>query len=143
MELQYIAVVVALVVLLLLAWWRSATRMSRGNRRRQRAAQRGELAAESLLLAAGYRVVDRQVTARWWLHIDGVAKEVSCRADLLVRRRGRDFVAEVKTGSRAPNPALPATRRQLLEYTIAFPGHGLLVVDMEQRQIREVVFDVE
>ena len=40
---------------------------------------------------------------------------------LLVERRGRRFVAEVKTGERAPDPLARPTRRQLLEYA-HWPG---------------------
>ena len=134
---------IALLVLLLaitIAWWLATTRTARHNRRRQRVAQRGETIAERLLEDAGYRIEDRQVTARWTMQIDGVPTEVHCRADLVVRRRRRRLVAEVKTGARAPDPTLPATRRQLLEYRLAFEADGLLLVDVPERKIIEVEF---
>ena len=132
--------VAALLLLLAVGWWRAATRTGRHNRRRQRTAQRGELRAERLLSDAGYRIEDRQVTARWSMWIDGEPHEVTCRADLLVRRRRRRYVAEVKTGDRAPDPTLPATRRQLLEYRLAFDVHGLLLVDVPAGRVIEVDF---
>jgi hypothetical protein len=66
----------------------------------------------------------------------------SVRADLLVQRDGALFVAEVKTGSRAPDPSFPATRRQLLEYLMVFEPDGLLLVDMEREAVMEVEFPV-
>ena len=53
------------------------------------------------------------------------------RADLLVTRNGRRYVAEVKTGRTAPRLDCAATRRQLLEYRIAFGVDGVLLVDAE------------
>ncbi|MFT4624125.1 MAG: hypothetical protein ACI8PZ_002784 [Myxococcota bacterium] len=134
------ALVAVLLFAITLAWRRASTRTGRNNRRRQRVAQRGEVLAESLLAAAGFRVEDRQVTARWSMHIDGEPHEVHCRADLIVTRRRRRYVAEVKTGERAPDPTLPATRRQLLEYRLAFDVDGLLLVDVPGREVIEVEF---
>lgn len=138
---QWAALAVALLLLVLaVAWWRARTAVARGNRGRQRVARAGEDDAERLLGAAGFRIVERQVTGAWVLEIDGEPVEVRCRADLLVEARGRRFVAEVKTGDRAPDPTRPQTRRQLLEYHLAFEVDGVLLVDMEERRIRTVRF---
>jgi hypothetical protein len=131
----------------LLAWWWARGRMRRGNRRRQRDASSGEVDAETLLADAGYRVLERQVTRRWVLHVDGEPVEVHCRADLLVEARSRApvprgtrFVAEVKTGTRAPDPTHPSTRRQLLEYLLVFEVEGVLLVDAEAGRVRQIAF---
>lgn len=140
MDPAWLLVVVLLVLLAaaLLAWAWERGRMGRGNRARQRVALRGETDAERLLGAAGFQILERQAAARWTLWVDGEPVEVGCRADLLVERDGDLFVAEVKTGELAPDPARPATRRQLLEYHLAFEVDGLLLVDMSARRIREV-----
>ena len=136
-------IIIALVVLLLVAWMRLRAWASRGTRRAMDRAQRagaGEKAAERLLSEQGYRIVDRQVRCVWWIEIDGEEEEVELRADLLVERGGERFVAEVKTGVNAPDPAFPPTRRQLLEYALAFAPYGVLLVDMEDEEIMEVHF---
>jgi hypothetical protein len=69
--------------------------------RRQRAA-RGEARAEVLLARLGYEVEARQVEAAWAVEVDGEAAPIRVRADLLVRRGARRWVAEVKTGEVAP-----------------------------------------
>ena len=130
---------VALVLQSLLGWWRRG----RGHRRAVQRAVRagaGEVAAESLLEAHGYSVLDRQVRCLWWIQVDGEEEEVELRADLLVEREGLRFIAEVKTGERAPDPAFPPTRRQLLEYRLAFDPYGVLLVDVEAGEIFEVDF---
>jgi Holliday junction resolvase-like predicted endonuclease len=129
---------IALVVVLTVAWYLAKTKIRRHNQRRQRKAIAGEYEAEKLLERNGYRIVDRQVDRRWLLWVDGEPRDVRSRADLLVNRRGLDFVAEVKTGKRAPDPTLPATRRQLMEYLWVFPVAGVLLVDVAEGCIHEV-----
>lgn len=130
----------AFLVLALVGWWFAATRVRRHNLARQGVASAGEVEAEALLEGHGFDVVDRQVTTRWDLRVDGRAHEVSCRADLLVERRGKVYVAEVKTGARAVDPRHPATRRQLLEYALVFPVDGVLLVDVEAGSVHHVEF---
>lgn len=125
-------------LLLLRRWVRS-----RRARRRSAHALRGERRAESLLRARGYRILDRQVTAWWRLLCAGQEHVIQLRADLLVERRGRCYVAEVKTGPVAPRLDNPATRRQLLEYHVAYGVDGVLLVDAESREVQEVEFPVD
>lgn len=134
------AVLAVLLVVALLGWWHARGRVGRANRARGRRARRAENEAERWLEGRGYAVLDRQVTGRWDLAVDGERQEVTCRADLLLERDGRVYVADVKTGAEAPSPALPATRRQLLEYLLAFDADGALVVDMRRRRVYEVSF---
>lgn len=132
------------LVLLLLwavaAWRRAATRAARANRARQRRARRAETDAERFLESLGYAVLERQVTRSWRMEIDGELREVSSRADLLLERDHRLYVADVKSGELAPRPDQPATRRQLLEYLLAFGADGALVVDMRRRRVHAVAF---
>ena len=129
-----------LLLLALFAWWWETLRGSRRSKARLRVAAKGESDAEALLADAGYEILDRQVRRVWSLEIDGELIDVICRADLLVARAGREFIAEVKTGNFAPDPSRPATRRQLLEYQIVFPVDGVLLVDMVARRIHTVHF---
>src|SRR6478609_11447517 len=105
-------------------------------------ASAGEVLAEKLLAKAGYRIDARQATQRWAVRVDGEAAEVTLRADFVVSRRGRRYVAEVKTGQDAPEIAAPATRRQLLEYRCAFGVDGVLLVDAEARKVHEIGFQL-
>ncbi|MBA2661024.1 MAG: hypothetical protein H0U74_01920 [Bradymonadaceae bacterium] len=109
-------------------------------KRRQRRARRGEIQAEGLLRRHGYTVIATQCSHRWTIHVDDEPISIELVADLIVEAAGRRFVAEVKTGSRAPRIETAATRRQLLEYRCAFEVDGVLLVDMEARKIRRVEF---
>ena len=142
MEISHLIILllsIAVAVLLLRGWWRAGTGHRRAVARAARAGA-GEVAAEDLLEAHGYTIIDRQVQCLWWIEVEGEEEEVQLRADLLVERDGERFVAEVKTGSRAPDPTFPPTRRQLLEYTLAFEPYGVLLVDVESAEILSVDF---
>lgn len=140
-------VTVALVIASALAAFIAASVMKRvlgaldRRKRRVRAqvAGRAERDAEELLGRGGYRVLDRQAARTMRFEVDGQAREVTLRADLLVEREGRSFVAEVKSGSLAPRIDHAPTRRQLLEYTLGYEVDGVLLVDMQKQRISEVV----
>jgi hypothetical protein len=128
-----------LVVQTVRLWWLRGAPGRAIRRRAQRGAQ-GELAAEPLLRHLGYRIEERQSTGGWLVRVDGQEREVSVRADFVVERDGRRLVADVKTGELAPRIESAATRRQLLEYRLAFDVDGVLLVDVEAGQAQEVEF---
>jgi hypothetical protein len=130
--------VVVLALLLVLAW--RFGRDGRASRRRQRRADRGEQRAQAVLKRAGYKIIDTQPRGTWPMVINGKRVDTDVRADYIVTRHRRTFVAEVKTGHKAPNPTYPPTRRQLLEYLIAYDADGVLLVDMEREAVIEVDF---
>ncbi len=109
-------------------------------RRRNQVAIAGESAAGKLLEKHGYTLLGAQVRHVYTLVIDGAPREIELRADYLVEKAGRSYVAEVKTGAVATKIETAATRRQVLEYAVAFGTDGVLLVDMQAREIRDVVF---
>ncbi|MEZ4314577.1 MAG: hypothetical protein R3F14_41715 [Polyangiaceae bacterium] len=115
-----------------------------GPRRRLRLARErgaeGEVRAEALLSRLGYSIVARQAGLSYGVSVDGEPMAVSLRADFVVERDSDRFVAEVKTGALAPRLSTPATRRQLLEYRVAFDVAGVLLVDVDAGRVHRVEF---
>jgi hypothetical protein len=109
-------------------------------RHRWAEATAAEAAAPQLLHELGYQVLSAQLQGSYVLRIDGQPVTVPLRADYLVTRNNLTFVAEVKSGRLAPKLSTAATRRQLLEYLMAFQVDGVLLVDAETRRVHEVVF---
>lgn len=142
-EMITVAVIGALAALVIAQaagrWWEGARRRLRTWKRTRRA-ERGEAHAERLLVRAGFKITDRQVERAWSILVNGEPEEIVLRADLLVSHGKKRFVAEVKTGQVAPRIQNASTRRQLLEYLAAYPVDGVLLVDMEEGEIKEVVF---
>ncbi|MFT4974888.1 MAG: hypothetical protein ACI8S6_000771 [Myxococcota bacterium] len=130
-----------LIILLLAARLRrSRQRGRRATIRRNQQALRGESEAEQMLEAEGFTILQRQVRGSWEIYVDGEPVIVNLRADLMVSRDDEIFIAEVKTGRLAPDPNFPATRRQLLEYQLAFDVDGVILVAPEQQTIVYVDF---
>jgi hypothetical protein len=127
---------VALVLTRLARSWRGSWRA----RRRAARAGAGESDAAVLLRRAGFRVVAVQPRTQWQLLLDGERHDTELRADYLVEARGELLVAEVKTGDEAPRLSNAATRRQLLEYLVAFGADGVLLVCPERGAIHRVEF---
>lgn len=100
----------------------------------------GEERAEKLLVRQGYQIEARQTVLIYQLKVDNAEVDVELRADFLVRRDRRKFVAEVKTGKVAPRLDTATTRRQLLEYRMAYGVDGVLLVDVENGKIHHVRF---
>ena len=123
----------------LAAWWRRGA-PQRALRRRQRRARHAEEDAAGVLRAHGYAILSDQAEHHWAIDVDGEAFEVALRADYLVARGGRRYIAEVKSGHCAPSLGTAATRRQLLEYRVAYDVDGVLLVDMEQVALKRVDF---
>lgn len=119
-------------------WWVSRLWRRRVMRGRRDQGRRGEVEAARVLIDAGYRILEDQASQEVALEVDGVSRRYTLRPDYLVSRAGRRYVAEVKTGKKAPDPLYTPTRRQLLEYQVCFPDHGLLLVDMETRRVHLV-----
>lgn len=133
---------VALVLLLGQAAWLALVRWTRRRRILGRVHRAGdaERRAAQVLRKRGYDVEGVQVGARYDVLIDGQPVRITLRADYIATRRGQRYVVEVKSGAVAPRIQTAATRRQLLEYQLAFEVHGLLLFDAETERLHTVEF---
>lgn len=121
-------------------WVRGRVERLRAKRART-LGRRGEKDAKRLLKRAKYRIEAEQPTARLTYEVDSKAREAILRPDFLVRRGKKRFVADAKKGADATDVGKRDTRRQLLEYALAFPKvDGILLVDTERSAIAEVAF---
>ena len=137
-ELLLAIVALALVYVVVTAtrsWWRRVRLRGRFER-----ALEGEREAAAILEAHGYAIEGAQVSTSYAIEVDGAPVEIALRADYVVTRGGERFIAEVKTGQVAPRVQAPATRRQLLEYHVAFRAAGVLLVDAEARTVHRIAF---
>jgi hypothetical protein len=130
---------IALVLARILRGWRGSWRAQR----RAARAGAGEDAAAHLLRRAGFTIVETQARTWWTPLVDGEPYEIELRADYLVEANGELLVAEVKTGDAAPRLSTAATRRQLLEYHVAFAADGVLLVCPERGTIHRVEFPLD
>ncbi|MDD4569946.1 MAG: hypothetical protein PHE70_07485 [Tepidanaerobacteraceae bacterium] len=111
-------------------------------KRRIRKAKKGEYRAIEFIKKQGFQVVDIQKEESYTLFIDDKPYEVTVKADMIVRKGSKTYVAEVKTGEKVTSPKYKDTRRQLLEYYLVYQPNGLLLIDMEEQKIRTVVYSI-
>lgn len=114
----------------------AARRMSRHRRLGVDAEKR----ARVLLRKHGYRLDEEQKVGSYEISIDGRAIPIRLRADYIVTKAGRCYVAEVKGGAESVKVTARGTRRQLLEYLLAFEVDGVLLVDMHDGHLHQVKF---
>jgi len=107
-------------------------------KRRFEKAKNSEKQAVILLERHGFRITDIQKTKTYTLFVDNKPHEAMVRADMIAKKNNKTYVVEVKSGKKAPSPRSIATRRQLLEYYLAYRPDGLLLVDMEKEKIRQI-----
>ncbi len=115
--------------------WRSIRARYRTNK-----GLRAERNAERWLERLGYRVLGRQVARAFDLSVDGTPMSFPLRADYVVEAQGKRYVAEVKSGVLGSTLTHAATRRQLLEYRVAYDVDGVLFVDAKHGRVQEVTF---
>lgn len=147
LEKEWLLIALLLAMAVVLAQW-LGHRFVRWNRRRKilrrvHRAGDGERIARGFLEDAGFAIEGAQVAADYDLEVDDTKITISVRADFLVRRGGRRYVVEVKSGAVAPRLQTPGTRRQLLEYQVAFAVDGLLLFDAEAQELHAVTFPSE
>ncbi|MEN8150886.1 MAG: hypothetical protein ABFS86_13775 [Planctomycetota bacterium] len=116
--------------------WRVRRRIGR----HRRMGRRGEARALKLLRRAGYRVLDTEVAASGRVRVDGNSVDYRVRADAIVRRRFRRYVAEFKGGAESAAITNRATRRQLLEYAFLFDVAGVILVDASRGRVHRIEF---
>lgn len=125
------------------AWlvaWLYGRRGRREAQARNTRGKRGEERAAQLLVAAGYRIVERQRRSAYALRVDDAQLDVGVSFDFVVERDGRELIAEVKTGDLVTRLRHAETRRQLLEYQLVSGHSPVLLVDPERNNITQVSF---
>lgn len=124
---------------LLVIWTKSQLKRRRLIKRVHHAI-RGEQQAESLLINAGFSILEKQKCSKLSMWVNGEEYIYDVRPDIFCEKKGAVYLVEVKTGIKATDPTSTATRRQLLEYFHGFAVDGVLLVNPENNEIHEISF---
>ncbi len=111
--------------------------------RRMRKAKQAEKKAAGFLEDEGYKIIGYQHPAVMITYVDGKPNEHRIQADYIVKKGRKKYIVEVKTGEAAPRISQAKTRRQLLEYYLCYDSDGILLVNMTDKTIQEIGFDIE
>ena len=105
----------------------------------KRKGKKAEQKAIKLLKKNGYKIESFQTTAQGKLLQDDETLTFLIRADLIVSKDKKKFIAEVKSGKAASIEEIN-TRRQLLEYSKVFNNNNLILIDTEKNKIKKIEF---
>ena len=105
----------------------------------KRNGKKAEKKAIKLLKKNGYTIESFQTTAKGKLLQDNEIVNFFIRADLIVSKDKKKFIAEVKSGKAASIEEIN-TRRQLLEYSKVFNNKNLILIDTEKNKIKKIEF---
>ena len=105
----------------------------------KRKGKKAEQKAIKLLKKKGYKIESFQTTAKGKLLQDDETLTFLIRADLIVSKNNKKFIAEVKSGKAASIEEIN-TRRQLLEYSKVFNNKNLILIDTEKNKIKKIEF---
>ncbi len=103
-------------------------------------------AAEALLEERGYRILDAHCRASLAGRVNGSRVTLPLGADFLVERRGRRYVALLRSAEHVEqdsSDALPLMQSPgLLERALAFRCDGVVLLDVAHFDLKEVTFEV-
>ncbi|HZK41001.1 MAG TPA: hypothetical protein VFC91_05540 [Atribacterota bacterium] len=131
--------IICLVLFIKTSNWLRAKKL----RKRFSKSRQAEKEAEKILRKNGYTIIDAQKSKPILLTIGDKIHRYLVRIDYLARKRGKVFVVEVKSGEKIPYITNRETRRQMLEYYLAYQPCGILLLNMKNKSISEVKFQFE
>ncbi|MCL0081385.1 hypothetical protein M1N64_04075, partial [Peptococcaceae bacterium] len=112
-------------------------------KRQLKTAKRAEKNAEAFLKQQGYAVIATQLRVPVTTKIDGHSYQNHVKADFIVKKKGLKYVVEVKTGEQVERPTSASIRRQLLEYYLIYRTDGVLLLDMKNKKLYTLEFQLK
>ncbi|NLZ53929.1 MAG: hypothetical protein GX892_12445 [Thermoanaerobacteraceae bacterium] len=111
-------------------------------RMRVNKAKKSEQQALRFMENNGFEILDLQKRCVYTLLIDNKPHKIAVKADMIVKKGNKIYVAEVKSGDKVTSPKYTDTRRQMLEYFMVYRPNGLILVDMEKQKLRTVEYSI-
>lgn len=99
-----------------------------------------EVQARKFLKSKGYSIQEYQSTYTHCYTVNDEVQTSEIQPDYIVKKHGKTYIVEVKSGHLATNPSNRNTRRQLLEYDYVVENDGVFLLDMENRELKLVQF---
>ena len=131
--------IICLILYIKIGNWLRAKKL----RKRFSKSRHAEKEAEKILKKNGYAIIDTQKSKPLLITIGDKIHRYLVRIDYLAKKRGKVYVVEVKSGEKIPYITNRETRRQMLEYYLAYQPSGILLLNMKNKSISEVKFQFE
>jgi len=96
--------------------------------------------AQKFLQKKGYTILKSQQPYYHKYSVNGNTHTSEIIPDYIVKKNGKTYIVEVKSGKSAISISNSNTRRQLLEYDFAIDNDGIFLLDMENEKMELVKF---
>ena len=135
--------VIALLLFALVKYKLSDYKKKRTQKKRFERGNQLEIEARSFLENKGYSVVSQQETHYHRFKVNGENHEAKLILDYIVKKDGKTYIVEVKSGKSAIYLNNKSTRRQILEYDFVIDNDGIFLLDMENKKMQLVNFQTK
>ncbi len=115
---------------------------NRKAKKRSFISKRAEKTAEKWLKRNGFQVMEKQQSRPLIIKTGKTSHRYLIRTDFLVKKGGRKYIVEVKSGQKNSSITNRDTRRQLLEYFLAYQSYGIILFDIEHKKFSEIKFSL-
>ena len=115
---------------------------SKRQRQKKRFARGNTLEKEAkvFLEKKGFSVIKEQFIQYHNFKVDGENHQAKLIVDYIVKKSGKKYLVEVKSGKSAITVKDKNTRRQLLEYDYVIKNDGTYLLDMENKKMQLIKF---
>ncbi len=147
LKIKIILVLLVLAVVLLLVWIllikiKKYTLEQKVKRQLKRGIDKENEAAK-VLKKNGFKIISHHKKHYYTLKVGDGKQKISLETDYEVYKSGKKYIVEVKSGNSATSITNSNTRRQILEYNMFIPNDGIILLDMEQKNIHFVQFPLK
>lgn len=138
-----IIITALLIISLLIALITIKYKEYQKKRKQKKRFERGnilETQAKSFLEKKGYRILEAQKQFYHNYEVNGKHRSSKLIVDYIAKKNGKTYIVEVKSGNSAISLNDKNSRRQLLEYDFVIENDGVILLDMENKNIQFVKF---
>jgi len=142
-QIAVIAVMAVIIVVLLVGFVQLKHRESKKKRQQKQRFKRGnelEVQAKSFIESKGYRIINEQKPFYHNYKVNGESRCSKLIVDYIAEKNRKKYIIEVKSGKSAISLTDKNSRRQLLEYDFVIENDGIVLLDMENRNMQLVKF---
>lgn len=142
---QFISNTVFIVIIILLLFFVAKFKLTefKKNRARKKRFERGiklETEAEYFLKEKGFNIIGNQEINYHNYKVNGQNRRNKLIVDYVAEKAGKKYIVEVKSGKEAISLNNKNSRRQLIEYDLVIENDGLILLDMENKDLQFVQF---
>ena len=145
-QIAVITVLAAIIVVLLIGFVRLKFRESKKKREQKQRFKRGyelEAQAKSFIESKGFRILKEQAPFYHNYKVNGESRHSKLIVDYIAEKNRKKYIIEVKSGKSAISLTDKNSRRQLLEYDFVIENDGIVLLDMENKNMQFVKFQTK